>query len=99
VHGSSIAYLAECQAAYVMDGIGKLLAGPHDSLEVREEVHRDMAERIDEANAARAWGWSDVPSWYKNRAGRVTQAWPFSTVEFWRRTHQLADEDYDWNKK
>jgi 4-hydroxyacetophenone monooxygenase len=99
VHGSSIAYLAECQAAYVINAVGKLLAGPHDSLEVREEVHRDMADRIDQANAARAWGWSDVRSWYKNRAGRVTQAWPFSTVDFWRRTSRLADEDYDWDKK
>jgi 4-hydroxyacetophenone monooxygenase len=83
----------------VLNAVGKLLAGPHDSLEVREEVHQDMADRIDQANAARAWGWSDVRSWYKNRAGRVTQAWPFSTVDFWRRTSRLADEDYDWDKK
>jgi 4-hydroxyacetophenone monooxygenase len=96
VQGSSIAYLAECQAGYVMDAIGTLLARGHAWLEVREDVHRAMVDQVDEANAARAWGWSDVRSWYKNRAGRVTQAWPFSTLEYWLRTRRLDDSDYEW---
>ncbi len=33
-----------------------------------------------------AWGVSSVNSWYKNRAGRVTQNWPFSLLEFWEQT-------------
>jgi 4-hydroxyacetophenone monooxygenase len=98
VHGASIPYLAECQANYVMDAVAMLLAGPHQSMEVREDVYRAAARRVDEANRARAWGWSDVPSWYKNSAGQVTQAWPFSILEFWLRTRRVQDDDYEWVK-
>jgi 4-hydroxyacetophenone monooxygenase len=79
-----------------VEAIGRLLTRGRRWLEVREDVHRAMVERVDQANAARAWGWSDVRSWYKNRAGRVTQAWPFSTLEYWLRTRRPDDADYDW---
>jgi hypothetical protein len=39
-----------------------------------------------EANALRAWGWSNVNSWYKNANGRSPIMWPLSTAEFWAGT-------------
>jgi 4-hydroxyacetophenone monooxygenase len=42
-----------------------------------------------------AWGASTVNSWYKNSAGRVTQNWPFSLLEFWERTLKPDPADYE----
>ena len=39
-------------------------------------------------NRQMAWGWSDVNSWYKNDLGRVAQNWPFTLLEYWRRTRR-----------
>ena len=47
---------------------------------------RAYNERIDAGNLRTAWGVASVNSWYKNAAGRVTQNWPFSLLEFWQQT-------------
>ena len=52
-------------------------------------------ERVDAANRAMAWGWSDVNSWYKNSTGRVTQNWPFTLLEYWQRTRHPDLADYE----
>ena len=40
------------------------------------------------------WAVSDVPSWYKNAKGHVTQNWPFSLLEYWERTRQPEPADF-----
>ena len=35
-------------------------------------------------------------SWYKNDRGHVTQNWPFTLIEYWRRTKDVDPADYDW---
>jgi 4-hydroxyacetophenone monooxygenase len=42
-----------------------------------------------------AWGVSTVNSWYKNDSGRVAQNWPFSLLEYWRRTRTADLGDYE----
>jgi 4-hydroxyacetophenone monooxygenase len=42
-----------------------------------------------------AWGASDVNTWYKNARGRITQNWPFTLLEYWRRTLCPDPDDYD----
>ena len=71
-----------------------LLTEGHGSLDVRPEVYDGYNERVDEGNRNRAWGASDVNSWYKNETGRVTQNWPFSLLEFWEQTRQVDPADY-----
>jgi 4-hydroxyacetophenone monooxygenase len=36
-----------------------------------------------------------VSSWYKNATGRSAQNWPYSILEFWRRTRQVDPADYE----
>jgi len=43
-----------------------------------------------------AWGSPRVQSWYKNSQGRVTQNWPYTLLEFWRRTRTLNPDDYQF---
>jgi 4-hydroxyacetophenone monooxygenase len=94
VINGSIIYFSECEVQYLLDAVRLLLGGGHGSMAVRPEVYDAHNERVDEANRARAWGASEVSSWYKNETGRVTQNWPFSLFEFWERTREVEPDDY-----
>jgi 4-hydroxyacetophenone monooxygenase len=93
VNANQIMY-SELSAKYIVDAARLLLESGRDAVEVREDVFDRFNERIDEANAMRAWGFSKVRSWYKNSKGRIAQNFPFGSVEFWRRTHEVVATDY-----
>jgi len=95
VNGSTI-FFAECEMRYVMGCIQLLLGGGHAAMECRPEVHDAYNVRIDEGNAAMAWGTPGVSSWYKNSAGHVTQNWPFTLLEFWSQTQAPDPDDYSF---
>ncbi|MCH2097878.1 MAG: hypothetical protein MK142_05770, partial [Pseudomonadales bacterium] len=57
-------------------------------------VHDAYNAEIDAGNLTMAWGAPNVSSWYKNAKGRVTQNWPFTLVEYWRRTERPLPEDF-----
>ncbi|MGW2301892.1 flavin-containing monooxygenase [Streptomyces sp. NPDC001809] len=94
--GGSIFYFSECGVSYVLDALRLLLAGGHRSLDLRETVFHAFNERLDEANRARAWGWSSVSNWVMDRAaGRTAQNWPFTAQEYWERTRRVRPDEYD----
>jgi 4-hydroxyacetophenone monooxygenase len=94
VHGVSAFFISECAVRYVVDAIEFLLSSESSSLEVTESALAAYQRRIDEASVRRAWGFSTVRSWYKNRAGRSTQNWPLTILEFWQRTRQVDIADF-----
>jgi 4-hydroxyacetophenone monooxygenase len=49
---------------------------------------------MDDGNRTRAWGASDVNSWYKNEFGRVAQNWPFNLFDYWKQTRAPRPADY-----
>ena len=60
----------------------------------KQDVHDAYNKKIDEGNLKMAWGAANVPTWYKNDKGRVTQNWPFTLVEFWNQTREMNPADY-----
>ncbi|CAN5260143.1 NAD(P)/FAD-dependent oxidoreductase [soil metagenome] len=96
VHGGSMILFSELSVKYILEAVRKLLVNEHSAFEVRQDIFDDYNNRVDETNATRAWGFSDVSSWYKNSKGRVTQNYPFSIFEYWQRTSQVDDSAFDW---
>ena len=96
VVNGSIIFFSECEVRYILNCFALLLATGHQALDCRREVHDAYNKMIDEGNLNMAWGAADVPTWYKNAKGRVTQNWPFSLVEFWKQTQQPNPDDYDF---
>jgi len=94
VVNSSIIYFSECEVQYMMGCLRLVLEGKHRALDCRRDVHDAYNERIDAANRKRAWGASDVPAWYKNELGRVSQNWPFGAAEYWRQTREADPQDF-----
>jgi 4-hydroxyacetophenone monooxygenase len=60
----------------------------------RPEVHDTYVKEREEGNARMAWGVAEVPSWYRNAHGRVTQNWPYDLLAFWQRTRHPDLSDY-----
>ncbi len=96
VVNGSIVFFSECEVRYILGCIRLLLEQGHAALDCKPEVHDAYNERIDEGNLEMAWGAANVPTWYKNDKGRVTQNWPFTLVEFWKQTRAPNPEDYQF---
>ena len=93
VNGSIILF-AECSVGYAIDCLKLAALEKAAVIEVRQDVYDDYNRRVDEANAMMAWGTPQVSSWYKNDQGRVSQNWPFPTVDFWEATRAAKPEDF-----
>jgi 4-hydroxyacetophenone monooxygenase len=94
VNGSIIVFV-ECQVRYIVEALGSLLRSGHDTMDCRPEVHERYNTEIDAGNLLMAWGVADVPSWYRNAKGRVSQNWPYGLLEYWERTRTPDLADYE----
>jgi 4-hydroxyacetophenone monooxygenase len=94
VVNGSIIYFSECQAHYITESVRLLLEKDAAAMDCRPEVHDAYNVMIDAATRERAWGVSDVSTWYKNEHGRVAQNWPFNLFDYWQRTRAVDPDDY-----
>jgi 4-hydroxyacetophenone monooxygenase len=95
VINGSILIMVECQVRYAVEAIGALLAGGHRTMSCRRDVHERYGREMEEGNALMVWGVADVPTWYRNARGRVTQNWPFDLHTYWARTLRPDLADYE----
>jgi 4-hydroxyacetophenone monooxygenase len=95
VINGSILVMVECQVRYIVEAIGRLLQSGHRTMSCRREVHEHYAEEMEAGNKHMVWGVADVPTWYKNKQGRVTQNWPFDLLSYWSRTREPDLAEYE----
>ncbi|HTO09411.1 MAG TPA: NAD(P)/FAD-dependent oxidoreductase [Myxococcota bacterium] len=96
VVNGSIIFFSECEVRYILGCVKLLLERGQAALDCKRSVHDAYNRRIDAGNLRMAWGAADVPTWYKNDKGRVTQNWPFTLVEFWSQTRTPNPADYEF---
>jgi 4-hydroxyacetophenone monooxygenase len=94
VINGSIIYFSECEATYITESVRMLVEHGKRSMDCRPDVHAAYNDEVDAGNRQRAWGVSDVNSWYKNEFGRVAQNWPFNLVRYWEQTRTADADDY-----
>ena len=95
VINGSILIMVECQVHYAVEAIGRLLQTGHRAMSCRRDVHERYAAEMEEGNFKMVWGVADVPTWYRNKNGRVTQNWPFDLHTYWSRTLEPDLADYE----
>ncbi|MFN8023085.1 MAG: NAD(P)/FAD-dependent oxidoreductase [Acidimicrobiales bacterium] len=95
VINGSIIYFSECGVRFILGLVREVLANDAAAIMVRQDVHDAFNEAVDAENRRMAWGWSPVNSWYKNQFGRVAQNWPFTLLEYWRRTKDVQVDEFD----
>jgi 4-hydroxyacetophenone monooxygenase len=96
VVNGSIIFFSECEVRYILGCIKLLFERNAAALDCRREVHDAYNRRIDAGNLRMAWGAANVPTWYKNDKGRVTQNWPFTLMEFWQQTRTPNASDFEF---
>jgi 4-hydroxyacetophenone monooxygenase len=87
--------MVECQVRYIVEALGQLIGRGKRAMSCRTEVHDAYNAEIDAGNLQMVWGVADVPSWYRNGRGRITQNWPFGLLDYWERTRQPSLADYE----
>ncbi len=95
VVNGSIIFFSECEVDYLLESLRMLLGGGHRAMDCRESVHDDYNRRIDRANEGRTWGAATVNTWYRNAAGRISQNWPGTLLEYWQQTREADPGDYE----
>ena len=95
VINGSILIMVECQVRYAVEAIGQMLRQGHRTMSCRRDVHERYGHEMEEGNARMVWGVADVPTWYRNARGRVTQNWPFDLHTYWARTRRPDLADYE----
>ncbi len=95
VINGSILVMVECQVRYAVEAIGCLLRDGHRTMSCRRDVHEHYGREMEDGNARMVWGVANVPTWYRNAHGRVTQNWPFDLHSYWARTLEPDLADYE----
>ena len=93
-HGGSAVFHSECQIRYAILAIRELIETGASALDVREEPFWDYQEKVDAAHRGMVWSHPGVKSWYKNKAGRVTQNSPWRLVDYRNLTAEFNPTDY-----
>lgn len=91
---SSMVYMIESQAAYVLDALARMEAAGVAALEVRADVQERFNEELATRLADTVWNGGGCRSWYFDEHGRNTTLWPGFTFEFRRRTRRLDPAAY-----
>jgi 4-hydroxyacetophenone monooxygenase len=95
VANGSIIFFSECTVGYIVECVHLLLEEHQRALDCRVDAYEAYNAWIDETNAQMAWGATTVNSWYRNAAGRVTQNWPGTLLEFWEQTRAPDPAQYE----
>jgi 4-hydroxyacetophenone monooxygenase len=97
-HGGSAVFHSECQIRYIMQALRELIESGNDAIEVRPEPYLAYQDQVDTAVRGMVWSHPGVTSWYKNKAGRVTQTSPWRLVDYRNLTAELNVADYSFTR-
>ncbi len=90
---NSIIFMIECQAGYIMSCLGGLERAGATAFDLRPEVSRAFNDRLQERLRDTVWARVSA-SWYKNKAGRITNNWSGTTTAYWWATRRADLSDY-----
>jgi cation diffusion facilitator CzcD-associated flavoprotein CzcO len=84
----SILFVIEAQAHYIAQCLRMMRDTGASRLEVRADVERDFNKWLHAKLAKSVWNSGGCDSWFLDRSGHNRQAWPGSSVDYWRRTRR-----------
>jgi cation diffusion facilitator CzcD-associated flavoprotein CzcO len=90
---NSIVFMMEAQIAHVLGCLDELDRRGARRIEVRPAAMA-RSDRLTQARLQRSVFSQGCTSWYKTRAGRVTNNWPGTATEYWRTARRPHAGDY-----
>ncbi|HEY7952190.1 MAG TPA: NAD(P)/FAD-dependent oxidoreductase [Solirubrobacteraceae bacterium] len=92
-HGSAFT-LVEAQARYVLEAVRAMDARGLASVEVRAEVQERFNEQVQQALQSTVWNAGGCSSYYMDKNGHNAAIFPWSTIEYRRRTGRFEAGEY-----
>jgi 4-hydroxyacetophenone monooxygenase len=94
-HSASLFFHSEFQVSHAIDAIHEVLASGARTIEVRQDVHDDYNERLQQEISQLVWAHPSIThSHYKNPNGKVFTLSPWSIDAYWEMTRELRVDDY-----
>jgi 4-hydroxyacetophenone monooxygenase len=93
-HGGSLIFVLEMQMRYIRDIISKMAAEGIGSVEVRQDIHDDYNDRVDEAHEHMVWTHPGMSSYYRNDRGRIVVNSPYRNVDYFEWTREANLDEY-----
>jgi cation diffusion facilitator CzcD-associated flavoprotein CzcO len=90
---SSMVYMIESQIAHVMAALRHMRSNGATTIEVTEEAQKRSNAELERKLEGTVWN-TGCASWYLDRTGRNSTAWPDWTWKFRRRVAQLDPAEY-----
>ncbi|QDU31401.1 4-hydroxyacetophenone monooxygenase [Anatilimnocola aggregata] len=81
---NSIIFMIECQVNYILQCLSRLQSQRLATLEVKPEVQDSYNRELQRGLAKTAW-YAGCSSWYKTKAGKVTNNWSGFASQYWWR--------------
>lgn len=94
ITNGSLVLFSEIEIEYILRCLASLGPLGARAMEASAAATQSYGERVDAQTRRMAYGLEGVSNWYKSATGRVTQNWPFSTVDFWRQMQSVKTEDF-----
>lgn len=91
-HGGSVMMSAEAQFDYIARLLREFHARGGTRLEVSESAYEIYNAEVDEAHEHMVWTHPGMPTYTRNKKGRVVMSSPFKIIDFWARTRAI-----NWN--
>ncbi|HEV2814696.1 MAG TPA: NAD(P)/FAD-dependent oxidoreductase [Solirubrobacteraceae bacterium] len=91
---SSIVYMLESQANYVMDALRVMDEQGAASVELREQAQERFDREIQERLSTSVWNVGGCGSWYLDADGRNALMWPGTILRFRHRTRRFDPRPY-----
>jgi cation diffusion facilitator CzcD-associated flavoprotein CzcO len=92
---NSILIMIEAQVHYILSCLDELDARGAAALDVSPDAMAAFNAEVQAAMTGLVWE-SSCHSWYKNEAGKVTNNWPWSTIQYWLRTRRPRFDEFSF---
>lgn len=94
VVAGSLHFMFERAIEYVLKLLTYTIENGYSAVSVTEQALNEFVKWVDRGNRRLAWGQDYVNTWYQNSHGRVSQIWPYTNVEYWKVTEEVAPVDF-----
>lgn len=96
-HGGSVVASLETQVRYVLGIMKKAMknaAGARFEIEVRQDVHDQFNQRVQQAHDKMIWSHKGMSNWYRNVQGKIVAPTPFRNDDYWHMLQATKLEDF-----
>jgi cation diffusion facilitator CzcD-associated flavoprotein CzcO len=94
---TSMIFMIERQADYVIDALQQMRRRNAASIEVRAAAQRAFADRVQTKLSGTVWQ-SGCQSWYIDPSGRNSTIWPYFAFKYWLETRRVKTRDYEFSR-